>query len=68
VDDAYHRLSLPSGITLLTVPMAGVASLTLLVMVRTGSRDEPEKLAGISHFLEHMVFKGNFPLPRAHGV
>ena len=68
VDDEYHRLSLPSGITLLTVPMAGVESLTLLVMVRTGSRDEPEKLAGISHFLEHMVFKGTQKYPTAYEV
>ena len=48
--------------------MAGVASLTLLVMVRTGSRDEPEKLAGISHFLEHMVFKGTQKYPTAYEV
>ena len=68
MDDAYHRLNLASGITLLTVPMAGVASLTLLVMVRTGSRDEPEKLAGISHFLEHMVFKGTQKYPTAYEV
>ena len=59
----YNKFTLKNGLSLLTVPMKGVESVTVLVMVRTGSRDEPEKLAGISHFLEHMVFKGTEKYP-----
>lgn len=44
--------------TLIQVPMAGVKSVTALALVNTGRRYEPSNLAGISHFLEHMVFKG----------
>jgi predicted Zn-dependent peptidase len=65
MDERYKKLTLGGGLTLLIVPMKGVESVTVLVMVRTGSRDEPKKLAGISHFLEHMVFKGTkkYPTP-----
>lgn len=58
MDEEYKKFTLNGGLTLLTVGMSGVKSVTVLVMVRTGSRDEPAKLAGISHFLEHMLFKG----------
>lgn len=68
MDEGYTRTSLAGGLTLLVVPMQGVASVTILAMVRTGSRDEPAQLAGISHFLEHMVFKGTQKYPTAHAV
>ncbi|OGY18111.1 MAG: hypothetical protein A2900_05595 [Candidatus Chisholmbacteria bacterium RIFCSPLOWO2_01_FULL_50_28] len=65
MDERYRKFIFPSGLTLLTVPMPGVESVTILVMVRTGSRDEPSELSGISHFLEHMVFKGTAKYPSA---
>lgn len=68
MEETYFRKRLAGGLTLLVVPMQGVGSATLLAMVRTGSRDEPAKLAGISHFLEHMVFKGTEKYPTAHDV
>lgn len=48
------------------VPMQGVESVAVGVYVGTGSRFETPKINGISHFLEHMVFKGtkNFPTHR----
>lgn len=49
---------LPNGIRLITVPVTSSESATLTVWVNTGSRYETNKLSGISHFLEHMVFKG----------
>ena len=58
MNNKHKIISYPQGLTLLLAPMDGVKSATVLVMVRTGSRDEPEKLSGISHFVEHMVFKG----------
>ncbi len=52
------REVLPGGAVLLTTPMATAHAVTLGVWLRTGSQDEPDGLGGISHFLEHMVFKG----------
>jgi predicted Zn-dependent peptidase len=50
--------SLPNGITLLTERMPHVRSVTLGVWLRRGSRHEPARLNGASHFIEHLVFKG----------
>ena len=49
---------LPCGIRLVTETMADVHSVALAYWVGTGSRDEPVELAGASHFLEHLLFKG----------
>ncbi len=51
------RQVLDNGLTVVTVPFE-VESVAVLVLVRVGSRDETKKTNGISHFLEHMVFKG----------
>ncbi len=55
--------TLPSGMKLVTVDMPGLNSVTVLAMVGVGSRYEDPKKAGISHFLEHLPFKGtqNYP-------
>lgn len=52
-----------SGLRLVMVPLAGIESVTVLVAVGAGSRDEPEAVAGISHFLEHMASKGTKKRP-----
>ena len=49
---------LPCGIRLVTETMADVRSVALAYWVGTGSRDEPGTIAGASHFLEHLLFKG----------
>lgn len=49
---------LDSGLTILTDRMPGVRSATLGFFFRTGARHEPPELNGISHFIEHTVFKG----------
>jgi predicted Zn-dependent peptidase len=49
---------LPCGIRLVTETMADVHSVAVAFWVGTGSRDEPGELAGASHFLEHLLFKG----------
>ena len=46
------------GITVVTEAMADVRSVSLGFWVGTGSRDEERRLAGASHFLEHLLFKG----------
>lgn len=54
----YHRTVLDGGIRIVTETMPQIRSLSIGIWFDTGSRDEPDDLAGISHFLEHMNFKG----------
>lgn len=49
---------LPNGLTVLTEYMAGLRSVTAGIWLRQGSRHESPDLNGISHFIEHAVFKG----------
>jgi predicted Zn-dependent peptidase len=49
---------LPGGTRVITEAMPSVRSVALGLWVRTGSRDEETSQAGVSHFLEHMLFKG----------
>jgi predicted Zn-dependent peptidase len=53
------RELLPNGAVLLSVPMPSAHSVTLGVWLRSGSQDEPPELGGISHFTEHIVFRGS---------
>jgi len=53
-----RREILPGGAVLLSVPMRTAHGVTLGVWLRSGSQDEPSGLGGVSHFLEHIVFKG----------
>ena len=64
--NAKHELKiLKNGLRVLLVPMPQVKSVTSLLLVKTGSRNEEEQKAGISHFLEHMAFKGTKKYPTA---
>jgi len=49
---------LPNGLVLLTERMEHVHSISVGIWLRSGSRREPAELNGISHFIEHMLFKG----------
>src|ERR1700722_845336 len=49
---------LPNGLVVITEPMEHVHSVSVGIWLRAGSRREPADLNGISHFIEHMVFKG----------
>ncbi len=53
-----HRTVLPNGLTLITEEMQHVRSISIGIWVKAGSRDESSTVNGISHFVEHMVFKG----------
>ncbi len=50
--------SLSNGVRIVAIPAPHLDSASVSVFVRTGSRDESARLAGISHFVEHMAFKG----------
>lgn len=52
------RRVLPGGLTLLHERMPHRASISIGVWLRAGARDEPRDHAGMTHFLEHMLFKG----------
>lgn len=52
-----------SGLRVLTVPMKDNPTVTVLVLVGTGSNYETKEVNGISHFLEHMCFKGTLKRP-----
>lgn len=54
-----------NGLQLLTVPLKQTKAVTVLVLVRAGARYEEKKTNGISHFLEHMLFKGTRKRPTA---
>ena len=53
-----HITQLDSGLTVAVDPMASTRSASIGVWVGVGARDEPAELAGVSHFLEHLLFKG----------
>ena len=54
-----ERISqLASGLTVATDHVPGARSVAIGVWVAVGSRDEPAELSGVSHFLEHLLFKG----------
>ncbi len=53
-----RRTSLPNGLLVLTESIPHVRSVSMGVWIDSGSRDESLDLNGISHFVEHMVFKG----------
>lgn len=63
--DGYQKNTLPNGLRLLTIPMNSVASACVMIIVGAGSRYERKNINGISHFLEHMAFKGTFKRPSA---
>lgn len=61
----HQRFVLANGLRIILVPIKEVGSATTLCMVGAGSRYENRKNNGISHFLEHMAFKGTEKRPTA---
>jgi predicted Zn-dependent peptidase len=57
--NAIRQTRLASGVRVVTEAMPTLRSAALGFWVGTGSRDEPPELAGASHFLEHLLFKGS---------
>lgn len=61
----YQRHTLPNGLRLLTYHMPFVHSVSITLFFRVGSRYETAELSGISHLIEHMIFKGSERYPTA---
>jgi predicted Zn-dependent peptidase len=57
-DFNIRRKDLSGGLRAFTEPLAEATSVSLGVWIRAGSRDEMDEFAGISHLMEHMLFKG----------
>lgn len=64
----FERKVLKNGLRVVLIPMASLESATVLVMVGAGSRYETKINNGISHFLEHMAFKGTEKRPTAMDI
>lgn len=54
----YQKHTFKNGLRLVTVSMKNTQAVTILILVGTGSKYETKEINGISHFLEHMFFKG----------
>lgn len=61
----FSKKVFKNGLRVITVPMKDNPTVTVLVLVEAGSKYESKKVNGISHFLEHMCFKGTVKRPRA---
>lgn len=64
----FRKITLENGLRVLTAPMQGTNTVTVLVMCGTGSDYERREENGISHFLEHMFFKGTAARPNAKAI
>ncbi len=59
----YKKTTLDNGLRIITIPQKSTQAATVLVLVGTGSKYETRDINGISHFLEHMYFKGTKKRP-----
>lgn len=64
----FTKKVLKNGLRVITVPMPDNLAVTVLVMVEAGAAYEQKEINGISHFLEHMVFKGTPRRPKASDI
>jgi predicted Zn-dependent peptidase len=64
----YTKKVLPNGLTVILVPSQDAESVVVDFFVKTGSRSETAKENGISHFLEHFLFKGTKKYPNAKTI
>lgn len=61
----YHKTVLKNGLRIITVPKKDSLSVNLLVLTGVGTNFETREVSGLSHFVEHMCFKGTKKRPRA---
>ncbi len=64
----FKKTTLKNGLTVITSPIKDSPSVTVLVMVKTGSKYETREINGLSHFLEHMCFKGTTKRPKTADI
>ena len=60
----YQKTTLKNGVRVIVAPMENTRAVTVLVLFGTGSKYETKKINGVSHYLEHMFFKGTEKRPK----
>ena len=63
-----EKITLPNKMRVVVAPMRSTEAVTVMVLVRAGSRYETKDINGIAHFLEHMFFKGGEKYPDTKAV
>src|SRR3990170_7961032 len=64
----FKKIVLDNGLRIITAPNNNSLAATVLVLVEAGSRYETKEINGLSHFLEHMAFKGTQRRPTAMAI
>ena len=64
----YKKTTLKNGLRIITAPMQGTQTASVFIMVGVGSRYESEREAGLTHFIEHMLFKGTEKRPNTLAI
>ena len=64
----YRSIKLSSGLRVILAPMKHTHAVTVLVLVAAGSKYEQRRINGVSHFLEHLFFKGTKKRPSTEAV
>jgi len=64
----FRKTNLKNGLRIITVSQKSTRAVTVLVLVGTGSKYEKKEISGISHFLEHMFFKGTKKRPTTTAI
>ncbi len=64
----FKKTTLKNGLRIITISQKNTEAVTVLVLVKTGSKYEKKDINGISHFLEHMYFKGTKKRPTALAI
>ena len=64
----YERSIMPNGLRVITASMPATRSISAALYIGTGSRYEEDSEAGVSHYLEHMLFKGTNKRPHPKDV
>ena len=64
----FQKTTLDNGLRVLTAPMPHLRSVAISFFIGTGSRYETDPQAGISHFIEHLVFRGTTRRPTSHDI
>jgi len=62
--EKFNKITLDNGLRIITVPKQDSLTATILILVEAGSKYETKEINGISHFLEHMCFKGTKKRPK----
>jgi predicted Zn-dependent peptidase len=64
----YTKTTLDNGLRVITAEMPNTVSVSVCIFIGTGSRYEDDKIAGASHFIEHVVFRGTDKRPTAREI